>query len=196
MNQRLGESHALQHSFGIFSEAEIVGALVETHLVEQFRDALAPRGRLHAGKSAVEIEHVPTGHVGREAVVFREVADGPAGFRFAAVATENQSAPGRLVRAGEQHLDERGLAGAVRAEQSVGRANRNAQRNIVDGAKLAAGEPAAEDFGQALGFDGVFGHYMKDNGSDRVFVRPGVAVPLPLGSREGGTRRQVSCRSC
>ncbi len=158
VDESLGEADALQHAFGIFAEAKIVGALFEADQVENFRDAAAARGGVHAGESAVEIKHVAPGHVSGEAVVLGKIPDGAAGFGVARVPTEDQGAAGGGVCAGEQHLDEGGLAGAVGSEKAVGGADRDANGDVVDGAKLAAGEGRTEDFGQAFGFDGVGWH--------------------------------------
>ena len=89
-------------------------------------------------------------------MVLRQIADRAAGFRFARIAAEDHGAARGLMRTREQHLDESGLARAVRSEQPVGGSDRHAQRDVVDGAQFTAGERAAENLGQSFGFDGVF----------------------------------------
>ena len=78
MDQRLRQSQTLQHAFGIFADPH--GApLAQAHQFQFPESASSPRD-VDARERRVKIQHSGAREVGREAMVFRQVPDGPPRF--------------------------------------------------------------------------------------------------------------------
>ena len=159
MDEGLGKAKALEHAFGIFSDAHVAPA-VQANEVEVFGNALFAFGRLETGERRIKIEHSVAGEVSGEAVVFREIANRPACFRKGGVAAEQGGGTAGGTHGGEDHLNERRLPCPVCTQQAELGADRNAQGEIGDSFGFAAAETRAVDFFQPLGFQSVLGDHV------------------------------------
>src|SRR5580704_16014212 len=117
---------------------------------------LSPRG-VHARERGVKIEHTGAREISRKTVILRQVSDGPARFRLAGIAPENQSAASGWPHRGEQSLHEGGLPRPVGPKQSEDSASANVERHAIDGAHLPPRPPGEVNFGEVLRRYGVFG---------------------------------------
>src|SRR5690606_39194002 len=124
----------------------------EIHEGEQLIAALADRRARQPVHAPDEREVLARGQIVEEREVLRDDADaaldlaGLAGVGHVP-AEEDDRAAGRREQPRE-HLDGRGLPGAVGAEEAVERSRLDPQGELVDGAEVV--EPASETFG----FDG------------------------------------------
>ena len=157
MDHRLRQPHSLQHPFRVLPQPQIVRPLFQPHQVQQFRNPFVPRGRQHPRKRAVEIEHLPSGHIRRKPVVFRQIPDGPSRLRLPRIAPEYQRPPRRRMRAGKQHFYERGLARAIRPQQSVRGPPPYPQRHVVYRRQRPPRPPVLKNLRQAFRVDRVPG---------------------------------------
>src|SRR5215469_1665052 len=117
MDQRLGESDALEHPFRVLAEPHRSPA-IETDAFEQLGDQFFPLRAADAGERSVEVEHAFAGEIRRETVILRQVADGASRFWQAGILAEETRVAAGWVHGREQQLHERGLSGSIRAEQA------------------------------------------------------------------------------
>ena len=186
VHQRLRELHALPHAGGVAADLA-VALLVEPDVPQGVGGPLAGHGRGQPGHAA-EVDHqLGGGHVGGEAVVLGHVADPSADLlpgRRDVQAQDLRRAGGRGEQA-EQDLDERGLPGAVGADQPR------------DAGPDRQGQPVERRdrriaLGQRLGRDHGHHRTLADGGSGTVSHVIG-AAPLRYGlARQSarGSRRQ------
>jgi len=155
---------ALLHALGVGADLVVLAA-DQADDFQHLRDALAAAGGGHVEEGAVEVEQAGAGVVVGEAVVFGQVTDAAADRGGAGRLVEHEGgAVGRPDDA-EQHLDERGLAGAVLAQQAEDLAALDGQRDAPEGLDLAVGFD--EVVGSDDGHDGLPGIWLADT-KDRV----------------------------
>ena len=151
VQQRLGDAEPLFHALGVGADLVVHPAL-EADQLEDLGDALAADAGRHVEQGAVEVEQAGAGVVVGEAVVLGQVADAAADGRRAGRLVEEQGLALGLADDAEKDLDERGLAGAVLAEQAEDLAALDGQRHALEGLDLA--EALDEVVGGDDGHDG------------------------------------------
>jgi hypothetical protein len=154
VDERLRKTEPLQHSLGVFLDAD-ASPIGKTNEFEEARNSFAAFARRQPGKGAVEIQHAGAGEVGRKTMIFRQISDRTAGFVQADVFTKDPGRTRRSMHRREKHFYESGFARSVRAKQAEFDSNRNAQSQVANGFYFLASEASSIYLFQALGFDGV-----------------------------------------
>ena len=141
-----GDAEALAHAHGVLRHL-VVGPMEDADALERRVDAALGRRLTRRGE---DLQVLATGQVAVEAGL---VHDGPdPGQRPVTVAGDGVAEEGHRAGVGvgqaQQHPDQRGLAGAVRAEVAEGAAPGDEELDVVDG------DVVAEPLGQPVGLDG------------------------------------------
>ena len=147
VHQGLGQLDALLHARGVGADGS-VALLVEAHVAQHLRGAFPSRCAWQAGHLAEVADEVRGGQVGRQAVVFRHVANDPSdiGTLRAHIEVHDPRLPGRRLQQPQQDLDERALAGAVGADEADdGRFEVQGQAIQGDHVAVSAGECGQRD---------------------------------------------------
>ena len=146
-----GDIEAALHPAGVRPD-DPAGIGGQPDRVEQVADAIAEIRAAHAEEACLELQVLAAGERLVDAGALGDDADrapDPRSMRADVVAGDERAARIRA-RERRQNLDRRGLARAVRAEQSEDAAGRDAQADVVEGTDLAAVRLA-----QMVGFDGL-----------------------------------------
>src|SRR5215472_10431812 len=136
-HEGLRQLDPLLHPGGVGTDLA-VALLIQAHVAQRLGGPLLGRGRWQPGHPAQVGDELGAGDVRGEAVVLGHVAGeraDPLAARHHVVAEHDRPAAGRRKQA-EQNLDERGLAGPVRADQP-GDAGRDRDREAVQRGHLA-----------------------------------------------------------
>ena len=153
MDDRLRETDALQHTFGIRPDRP-VGGLGHRRQAEGVLDGGGDVGGRHAAQLGAVTDQLPPAEELMKIRRLRQEAGASTGLRRGGGAAED----GDLARSGgnqsQYDLQRGALAATVRTQQAVDLTARDLQRDIVDGAELEAAEADPEIFRQMADRDG------------------------------------------
>src|SRR5580700_9154487 len=154
LHQNLGKAEALPHAAREGGDA-LIGEFGEPDPLDRVGDALLALGEAKADQACGVAQIIGGGEVVVEADRVRQIADAALDReRFARrIKTEHAHLAAGDFRQAEQHQDGRGLARAVRAEETENLPAPDGERDVVDGDRRAV------VFGEARGLDdGIFVH--------------------------------------
>ena len=146
VEQRLGQPHPLKHALAVAAQRAI-GRVEQVDACQQPIDAGVQRNAAQTIEPAVKPQQLGRGERVVKAKVFGKKADARAGRAIAERCAQHVPRAGRRLDQRQQHLDRRGLAGAVRAEEPEDLAGAHAQRQI------GHRERRAELLAQRVGLD-------------------------------------------
>jgi len=156
IQEGLGEPEAPVHSPGVGPNGCFAGA-VQAHADQHLLDAVPPARGGHAREGGEQVKDAPGGELGREGGSVREegeaAADRPRG---GGVAEDLDPASARSIHPGEE-AEERGLSGAVRADDPQRLARVDAQVDLVERLAPSPAQASAEYPAQPHGLDGELG---------------------------------------
>ena len=115
---------------------------VETDAVEQLGGLLGEFGAAKPGQAAVEPHRLAGGQLGGKVGLLGQEAETRASTGRPRGHAENLEPAAARLDESEQHLQRRGLAGAVGAEKPVDRAPRHGDGHVGDRLAATAGDPA------------------------------------------------------
>jgi len=149
VDQRLGDARALQHALRVGTEARIAG-VGEAHPAEQRRDPLGPIGARDARQLGVEVEELDAGQVVVEVRDLRKEAHVLSEARLLDVVAQDAGRACRRTDETHQRLQHRGLARAVRPDESEDFVLLHAEGDAVEHPLGAQTQPWSELLDEAL----------------------------------------------